>query len=277
VYARSGYVAPAPPPIRPAIEFTVKETARTVADFAAEDFTIVEDGVPQQIQRFGEAVTPLSVVVALDASGSMKTSAAAVQAAAHGFVDCLRSQDRLAIELFNDRVRFESDLSTHRQLSSMAVDAYTARGGTALHDAVGEAVARLKSVDGRAVLVLLTDGRDENQAGDGPGSTRTQADLAEELRASKVVIYTIGLGTNVDRASLTRLAEDSGGEAYFPDDVRQLADEYQRVLESLRRRYVISYTSTNAARDGHWRAVDVRSRVPQVAIGSAGGYFAPDR
>jgi VWFA-related protein len=277
VYARPGYVAPAPPPIRPAIEFTVKDTAHTFADFAAEDFTIVEDGVPQQIQRFGEAVTPLSIVVALDASGSMKASAAAVQAAARGFVDCLRSQDRLAIELFNDRVQFESDLSTHRQVSLMAVDAYATHGGTALYDAASEAVARLKSVEGRGALVLLTDGRDENQAGDGPGSTRTQAALIEEIRASNIVIYTIGLGTNVDRALLTRLAEDTHGEAYFPDDVSQLASEYQRVLESLRRRYVVSYTSTNPARDGRWRAVDVRSRVPDVAVASAGGYFAPDR
>jgi VWFA-related protein len=301
VYARPGYVAPAPPPIRPAIEFTVKDTAKddakgtaegaakgtaedtaedtvhAFADFAAEDFTIVEDGVPQQIQRFGEAVTPLSIVVALDASGSMKASAAAVQAAARGFVDCLRSQDRLAIELFNDRVRFESELSTHRQVSLMAVDAYAARGGTALYDAVGDALARLKAVEGRGALVLLTDGRDENQAGDGPGSARTQAAILEDIRASNVTIYAIGLGTNVDRALLARLAADTHGEAYFPDDVSQLANEYQRVLERLRRRYVVSYTSTNTARDGRWRAVDVRSRAPHVAIDSAGGYFAPNR
>lgn len=272
-----GYFAPPPPPIRPSIEFTVRDTAREYTDLGAEDFTVLEDGVPQQIQRFGEAVTPLSIVVALDASGSMRTSADAVKRAARGFIESLRPQDKLSVELFSEKTRFACDLSTRREVSLDAVDRYTPQGGTALYDAVGEALDRLKGVQGRGIVVLLTDGRDENNAGDGPGSVRTEAMLQEALRNSSVTIYTIGLGSKVDRALLERLATDTGGEAYFPDEGVQLADDYQRILDSLRRRYVLSYTSTNGARNGAWRAVDVRARQPRVLVMSAGGYFAPER
>jgi hypothetical protein len=97
------------------------------------------------------------------------------------------------------------------------------------------------------------------------------------VRASHTVIYSIGLGANVDRELLTRLANDTGGDAYFPDEGQQLVGEYQRVLECLRRRYVISYTSTNATRDGGWRTVAVQTRTPHVSISSAGGFFAPEK
>jgi hypothetical protein len=95
------------------------------------------------------------------------------------------------------------------------------------------------------------------------------------LPASDTTIYTIGLGANVDRAALQQIADVSGGAAYFPDDVSRLGDEYRRVLEDLRRRYVVSYTSTNPARDGRWRDVQITTRTPGVSIRSRGGFTAP--
>jgi VWFA-related protein len=74
---------------------------------------------------------------------------------------------------------------------------------------------------------------------------------------------------------LEQLARDSGGEASFPEDVSGLPQEFRRILENLRRRYVLSYTSTNTAHDGSWRKVDIRSRRPGMTVVSRGGYFAP--
>jgi Ca-activated chloride channel homolog len=76
---------------------------------------------------------------------------------------------------------------------------------------------------------------------------------------------------------LERLAAKSGGLAHFPEDVSTLRENYARVIEGLRRRYVVSYTSTNAARDGGWRAVEIKTREPEVTIWSRGGYSAPER
>jgi hypothetical protein len=90
-------------------------------------------------------------------------------------------------------------------------------------------------------------------------------------------VFTIGLGTRIDREPLQRLAAESGGEAAFPEDVSLLPQEFRRILENLRRRYIVAYTSTNSTRDGAWRKVDIRSRQPGVTVVSRGGYFAPPR
>jgi hypothetical protein len=89
-------------------------------------------------------------------------------------------------------------------------------------------------------------------------------------------VYAIGLGPTVDRDTLLRLAEAASGEAYFPTAVDELGGEYRRILENLRRRYVLSYSSTNVARDGAWRKVEIRALRPGLVIDTRGGYFAPD-
>jgi Ca-activated chloride channel family protein len=76
---------------------------------------------------------------------------------------------------------------------------------------------------------------------------------------------------------LEQLAAKTGGEAYFPQDVSQLEQHYGRIIENLRRRYVISYSSTNTRRDGRWRQVELSSRVPGTTLRTRGGYTAPER
>ena len=134
---------------------------------------------------------------------------------------------------------------------------------------------RLKRIPGRKVVVVLSDGRDENNPGTAPGSLRTLADVSRTLADTDATIFTIGLGPKVDTGLLTKLATESGGEAYFPQDVAQLEGDYARVVENLRRRYVISYTSTNSTRDGKWRKVEIGTGVQNTAVMSRGGYFAP--
>jgi hypothetical protein len=106
---------------------------------------------------------------------------------------------------------------------------------------------------------------------------RTREELFAALADSDAVIYPIGLGPRVDRELLERLASESGGMAYFPDDVMTLRENYAKVVEGLRRRYVLSYTSTNGSRDGAWRAVEIKTSQPQVSIRSRGGYSAPEK
>jgi hypothetical protein len=123
---------------------------------------------------------------------------------------------------------------------------------------------------------VLTDGRDEDNPGTGPGSVHTYDQVLESLRESESTVFSIGLGPNVDQEKLQEIADRSGGEAYFPEDVTTLATDYRRVLENLRRRYIITYTSTNFKRDGAWRNVVIEASRPGVVVESRGGYFAPD-
>jgi len=277
VRTRDGYLAPKPPPVHPELEFTITDAEQRYVDLSADDLVVVEDGVEQSIDAFHEAVAPVSIVLALDASGSMRRSAAAVVEAAHEFVGALRPEDSLAPMLFADQVVLVHDLTKDRDAATKAIDGYVATGGTALYDALSDAMARLKRVQGRRAIVVLTDGRDENNPGTGPGSARTLDDVMALLKESDTTIFAIGLGTRVDRPPLERLAALSGGQAYFPVDVSELRDQYRRIVENLRRRYVLSYTSRNTARDGAWRSVQIRSRSDDVLVTSRGGYFAPAR
>ena len=139
------------------------------------------------------------------------------------------------------------------------------------------ALMAVKATKGRKVVVLLSDGRDEDNAGTGRGSARTQKDVLLALKETDATIYPIGLGPHVDRELLERLAAESGGAAYFPEDVSTLRENYARIVEELHRRYVVSYTSTNGARDGGWRSVEIKTRQDDLIVRSRGGYAAPAR
>ncbi len=275
VRARAGYFAPAPPPVRPQIELTIRDTARRQVDISLEDLVVIEDGVEQQVEAFQESTAAVSALLVLDASGSMRRDVAAVIDSAKSFIDALPAKDGLGVMLFADRVTVAHDLSTDRDGAAAAVARYQSGGGTALYDALYQSITRLKSVAGRRAIVVMTDGRDEDNPGTGPGSARTLSDVLGLLKEANTSVYSIGLGPNVDRATLERISQASSGESYFPLEVSSLGAEFRRVLEDLRRRYVISYTSTNSARDGSWRTVEVRSKREGIVIGGQSGYRAP--
>lgn len=278
VIARPGYFAPKPPPIRPNIEFTALDETGRYLDLTADDLEIVEGDQVQAIESFQEAVQPVSIILALDASGSMRRKEAEVIESAKLFVDALRPEDQLSLFLFSDKVVVAHDLTVGRDISHRSLPGYRAAGGTALYDALSDALVRLSTVDRRRVVVVMTDGRDEDNPGTGPGSTSTFKDVLEQQQKTRATIFGIGLGTNVDTETLRTLAAVSGGQAFFPSEAEDLAREYDRVVEDLRRRYVVSYTSTNIQRDGSWRPVTIRIKNrPDADVRSAGGYFAPEK
>jgi VWFA-related protein len=275
VRTRAGYFAPAPPPIRPAVEFTVKDVSHSYVDVTADDLEVTEDGVALSVDTFQEAVDPIGIVMALDASGSMKKSAEVVRRAARDFVLAVRPEDRLAMITFADKPMFAHLLATNRQWSLDAIDKYEAKGGTALYDALYNSLLHVKEMTGRRAVVVLTDGKDENNPGTAPGSEHTLDEVLALVKSAGAAIYPIGLGQNVERPILERLAAESGGEAYFPSDVSNLSEEYHRVIENLRRRYILSYTSPNSTHNGAWRSVSIQPRTAGLVISSRGGYFAP--
>ena len=275
IRTRNGYYAPKPPPVRATIEFSASNAARGTPNLSAADLTVLEDGVAQTVDAFSEAVAPLSIVMLLDTSGSMRRALPAAQQAARSFVTALRPTDPLTLVRFSDRVIVEHDWSDRRQTTLDSIDRLDATGGTALFDALHAAMSLLKQRAGRRAVVLLSDGRDENNPGTGPGSEHTLAEVLALIRETDTVVYAIGLGANVDRVALEQIAERSGGVASFPAEADALAAEYHQVIDELRRRYVLGYTSTNPKRDGAWRNVTIGTSAAAVSIRSAAGYFAP--
>ncbi len=276
IRTRSGYFAPKPPPIRQTMEFTVLDGHRRYVDVIADDLEVFENGVRQKIDTFQEAVDPVSIVLALDSSGSMKKNAELVKATAREFVLAVRPEDSLALIMFADEPRFAHALATNRTWSLDAIDKYIPLGGTALYDALWNSLNTLKGDKGRHAVVVFTDGRDENNPGTAPGSVH---DLQEVLALCKQVgatMFAVGLGPGVDRPVLQTLADVSGGQAYFAVNGEGLGEQFRQVVYDLRRRYILAYTSTDSTHDGGWRAVDIRPKTTDHYVLSGSGYFAPD-
>ena len=250
-------------------------------------------GVARPRATLSVAGREATVILALDTSRSMTATdvkpsrLAAAVAAARTFLDVAPDGYSIGIVAFSTRATVVLSPTTDRDAARTALDQITLGSGTALGDAIDRSVAAARpglTADQPtpkdappATVVLLSDGRDEDNPGTGPGSARTQDDVFAALEDTDAVIYPIGLGPRVDRALLQQLAARSGGQAYFPEDVSSLRDDYARVIESLRRRYVVSYTSTNTKRDGGWRAVQINIRQPETTVRSRGGYVAPEQ
>jgi VWFA-related protein len=277
VKARPGYFAPTPPPVRPTLEFTAMDPQSRFLQVTRDDLIVIEDGVEQKIDTFQEATTPVTIVLALDQSGSMQKSADKVVEAATGFVQALRPEDWLGVITFADRSLVAHGMTQERESTLQAIAAYKAIGGTALYDALCDSVLMLKQYKGRKAIVILTDGRDENNPGTAPGSVRTWEQAVGLVRESEVTVFAVGLGTKIDPDRLSALADVSGGQAFFPQDVSELSAQYSRIIDNLGHRYIIGYTSTNSARDGKWRKVEIRTRSAGIVIHSRPGYFAPDK
>lgn len=275
VRTRAGYFAPPPPPIRPNIEFTVLDASRLYVDVTTEDLEVYEDGVLQKVDTFQEAVEPVAIVMALDSSGSMKNSADLVRTTARDFVLNVRPEDSLALITFADVPKFEHVLALNREWTLDAIGKYTPIGGTALYDALWNSMVHLKTVQGRRAVVVMTDGRDENNPGTAPGSTHTLDEILKLQRDVGAIVYGVGFGEKVDAPVLQRLADVSGGQAFFATNAADLATQFKRVVEGLRRRYVLSYTSTNTKHNGDWRNVEIRVPGRGYVTASGGGYYAP--
>jgi VWFA-related protein len=275
VQARKGYTAPIAPPIRASLEFTGVGAGQTPLSLTREDLVVLEDGVPQEVDVFHEAVLPVTFMLALDASGSMKRNAERAQDAAREFIQAMRPEDEVGMILFATESAYIHSPTTRRDWSLDAIDGYVAEGGTALYDALWDSLAQLASVPGRRVVVVVTDGRDENAPSTGPGSLRSWEDVLAQLEKTDAAIYAVGIGSNVDQGRLRQLAGRSGGAAYFPTDVTTLSADYAKILDELRRRYVVGFESTNRSRDGVWRKVEIRPNQAGVEIRSRGGYFPP--
>ena len=165
--------------------------------------------------------------------------------------------------------------TTRRDWTLEALDKYVADGGTALYDALHDSLSQVGGAKGRRVVVVVTDGRDENAPSTGPGSTHVWNDVLAMLQRTEAIVYPVGIGTRVDRDRLQELADRSGGSAFFPADVTELTGEYRKILDELRRRYAVGYESSNRARNGKWRDVVVRVKQQDATVRSRGGYYAP--
>ena len=165
------------------------EDGRFVSGLQQDDFTVFEDGERQEVSHFSNERVPVSLGLVLDTSGSMTSDKmSAARAAIDRFIyDLLGSDDELFFMQFANRPDLIQDWTTDRRRISRAVASIGAQGGTAMYDAIADALPVAQNGRNRKkALLLISDGNDTN-SGTGVG------ELRQMIRESEVMVYALGI------------------------------------------------------------------------------------
>ena len=250
----------------------VDERGRPIPELEQDRFRITEDGVQQTVRRFDWVDdTPFHAGLLIDTSASMQDSIGQVRAAAQRFVDnTLEPRDRMAVLAFANRARVESRFTKDRGQLARALSGLKATGTTSLYDSLVFSLSYFDGISGQKALLLLSDGRDEN-------SSFTFESALETAQRSGVTIYAIGLreaaADRTTRRVLERIAEETGGQAFFIDGVSQLDSIYARIERELRNRYLLTYQSTSSKPESEFRVVRVDVDERGAEVRTMSGYY----
>jgi VWFA-related protein len=256
----------------------VDEHRRPVTTLDRNDFQVFEDGKPQPITFFGREDTPVALAIVIDNSGSMRDKRPSVNAAALNLVRKSNPQDQVCVINFNNEFYLDQDYTGDVGLLQDALNHIESRGGTALYDAlVATSNHLMKSAKlQKKIILVVTDGED----------TASHDTLEEAVRSIAVdggpAVYAIGiLGHEKEkraRRALRILAKQTGGVAFFPEDLTQVQDISQQIAHEIRGQYTIGYQPSKAMSDGGYRQVSVKasaSGYKGLSVRTRSGYYAP--
>jgi Ca-activated chloride channel family protein len=289
-------------------------SGHAVAGLRAQDFVVYEDGERQEVSQFEAERVPVSLGLVVDTSGSMageKMSAA--QAAVSRFVvDLLGPRDQVFLYRFDSRPRLVQGWTDDRRAIVRSLDSVTPAGGTALYEAVAEAVPLAATGTRRKrAVVVISDGNDTDSA-------VTVGELRQLIRESEVMVYAIGIdgsgaasssgasqlplpwpggGTiqlpwprrqpapptrrapartgseRVNVEALRMITDDSGGRTEIIYSARDLEPATAGIASELSQQYFLGYVSTRP-KDGRWHDIEVRVRNGSYVVRARRGYVA---
>jgi Ca-activated chloride channel family protein len=262
----------------------VDKNNRFVVDLKQTDFEIYEDKVPQTIVSFvPQSDLPLDVAVLMDTSNSVKPKLKFEKDAAYSFLETvLRSRrDRALFATFDSRVELHQDLTNRLDLLTKAIDKVKAQGATRMYDAIYSVCEeKMFTPLRRHAMVVITDGDDTESERE----LRDAIDIAQRSETTVFVISTkaggffgVQAGT-VDRKEdkeLKRLAEETGGRAFFTAEVIELERSFSAIARELRSQYQVAYEPTNGNYDGKFRRIEVKlPNHKDLKIRTKAGYTA---
>jgi Ca-activated chloride channel homolog len=244
-----------------------------VPGLTQSDFTILEDKVPQTIETFSDDLaqtTPLYIAVLMDTSPSTAGKLKFQQESAMNFIHTVVKprKDRVLFGTFDDQINLLQDFTDKTDLLDKAVYSVKKMGTqTALFDAIWQFCdEKMRSVPGRRVLLLVTDGEDTYSR----ANIRDAIDIAQRTETTIFAISTkagflatvpgVEAGQIADKKDkdLLTLAEETGGTAFFTGDMLSLERSFTRISKELRAQYLVTYNPTNKSYDGTFRKIDVK-------------------
>ncbi len=264
------------------------KNGRFVAGLKKDNFRLFEDGVQQTLTTFVQEDVPVSMGILLDLSGSMRGKIDQVNKSALAFIRASNPQDQVFLIGFNDEVELLQDYTSDIDEITDALENTVVTGGTALYDAIHLGVQKAHSGSKpKKAVVVITDGEDRD-------SYYKLDELLAKVQESDVQVFSIGLLDEVPKKSLfggwaktapekahdvlVRIAEETGGKAFFPNQLTDIHAVVAEIATELRSQYSLGYFSSNAVRDGSFRRVKIELSGPAAGnshIRYRRGYYAP--
>lgn len=234
------------------------------------DFAITEDGQPVELTGFSGAGDggPISTALVIDRSGSMEDDDkldGAVEAAL-AFVGLMRPGDQAALIAFNSDVDLEEPFTGDQAELERSIERLRPDGGTAVYDSIVAGVDLLREQPGRRMLLVLTDGQDCRESGDGcpndAGSTSSLEEAIAYANAAGQPVYVVGLGESngdgIDEDVLQQIAAETAGQYFYAPEADELAALYAGLAGNLQQEYRLTYVSPRPFYDGTRRDIRVQ-------------------
>jgi len=245
--------------IVPVLATVLDDTGRLVPDLERDDFTVLDNGKPQEIVFFQNDVQPFTVVVTLDFSFSMNNNLDLLRAAAEQFLLRMLPADKAQVGAFSDKIKFSGHFTNDRDDLILALKDLQYSNPTRLYDAIDMSIDLLDDASGRKVVLVFTDGDDT-------ASRRGFGDVLAKARDKEVMVYAIGLqseffnGARIARSrpasALRKLADETGGGYFELKKTAELAPTFTRVMQELHSLYALGFSPTTL--DGKEHKLDVK-------------------
>jgi Ca-activated chloride channel homolog len=255
---------------------------KRVTDLKQHDFTVADDNKPpQEVRSFAaETNLPLQVGLLIDASNSVRDRFKFEQESAIEFLNQTihPGTDTAFVVGFDATPEVTQDFTNNTELLAHGVHELRPGGGTAMFDALyfacrDKLLKAPKNTIVRRAIILLSDG-DDNL------SHVTREEAIEMAQRAEAIVYTISTNVSGTKGAgdktLERIADATGGRAFFPFQIRDVVNAFGEIQDELRSQYAISYKPADFRADGHYRTIEiVANDRKNVRVRSRRGYYAP--
>ena len=261
--------------------FTVTDRhGHYIKDLKRDDFRVIDDQKPAELRSFrSETDLPLQVGLLVDASNSVRDRFKFEQEAAIEFLNAIirPRYDKAFVVGFDATPEVTQDFTDNTEGLSAGVRMLRAGGGTAMYDALyfacrDKLLKQEQTGSVRRAIILLSDGEDNL-------SHVTREEAIEMAQRADVIVYTIstnisGMKGKGDKV-LERIADATGGRAFFPFQMRDVSDAFLSIQEELRSQYAVAYKPADFAADGRYRTIAILAQDKGMKVRTRKGYYAP--